>query len=327
MPGRLIDNFLLTATVASAQRLTGRMHAITLAGQALADLTVLPGQQVRIQVGSPNALVDRLVGALRTYSIWDYGDDRLELRIFDHGEGPGAEWARNAKPGDQVQVGKPQGTFVTRNSPYHLFVGDETASAAFGPMIRNLGQGSEVYSVVEADTEAERLPIPDAVWVMRNGRPATRSAELVAVVAQLNLPRDPRNCVPRRRGGHHPDGAQPPRERQRLEPTRHPHQALLGSRQDRPRMTKGATTRASQGTPTRRRGVKRPPTGQRVPPIRRSRTSAQDHQPSGLEPAKQNPRAWGWISQHVRGPQPVRHQEMIGAPVPVIAMWVEAAED
>ncbi|HEY1967909.1 MAG TPA: hypothetical protein VGH89_08170 [Pseudonocardia sp.] len=31
-----------------------------------------------------------LLGALRTYSIWDGHDDVIELAVLDHGDGPGA---------------------------------------------------------------------------------------------------------------------------------------------------------------------------------------------------------------------------------------------
>ncbi len=125
MVRRLVDTFLLTATVTvtAVERPIGRMRSITLTGPQLGGLSVIAGQQVRIQVGAQNALLDRLVGALRTYSIWSHHDDGLELRIFDHGDGPGAAWARTATIGDEVHVGKPEGTFVTRQAPYHLFVG------------------------------------------------------------------------------------------------------------------------------------------------------------------------------------------------------------
>ncbi|WP_060712473.1 hypothetical protein [Pseudonocardia sp. HH130629-09] len=93
---RLIDTLLRTATVEHVEPLAGRFRAITLTGAGIRDLEVKPGQQIRVQAGAANPVVDLLVGALRTYSIWEYDGTRMELRIFDHGEGPGAQWARGS---------------------------------------------------------------------------------------------------------------------------------------------------------------------------------------------------------------------------------------
>lgn len=189
---RLVDTFLATATVADVSNHGGRIQAVALTGADLADLRVTPGQQVRIQARASNALADLVVGALRTYSIWSYDGQTLDLRIFDHGEGPGAQWARTVRPGDRVHLLKPQGDFVCRPSGYHLFAGDETASVAFGAMIRALPDDSPVHCVVEVDTEQEQLPIAgNVVWVHRRGRPAASSTTLVDAVAQLDLPPQP----------------------------------------------------------------------------------------------------------------------------------------
>ena len=49
---------------------------------------------------------------------------------------PGARWARQVSAGDTVAFTRPQGRLVLRDpAPYHLFVGDETACAAFGAML------------------------------------------------------------------------------------------------------------------------------------------------------------------------------------------------
>ncbi|MDQ7905537.1 siderophore-interacting protein [Phytohabitans sp. ZYX-F-186] len=189
---RLLDNLLRSATVHKVESLGARFKAITLTGPEIAGLSIRPGQQVRVQVGAANFLVDRVVGALRTYSVWRYDDTCLELRVFDHGEGPGAQWARTVSEGDRVHILGPEGRFFCRPSPYHLFVGDETASVAFGAMIRALDDDAPVYAVIEVDTEHEQLPIPgNVVWVHRRGRSPVRSAELGAAVARLDLPSPP----------------------------------------------------------------------------------------------------------------------------------------
>ncbi|WP_329138574.1 siderophore-interacting protein [Streptomyces sp. NBC_01476] len=189
---RLLDPLLSTATVAGTGPDAGRIRALTLSGEDIARWEVIPGQQVRIQVGADNRVVDRLVGALRTYSVWAHHGSRLDLRVVDHGEGPGARWVRTVRPGDQVRLTKPQGTFVCRPSGYHLFVGDETASVAFGAMIRGLDDGAPAYALIEVDAPAEQLGIPrEVTWIHRYGRPAANSTRLVDALAALDLPDTP----------------------------------------------------------------------------------------------------------------------------------------
>ncbi|WP_327392754.1 siderophore-interacting protein [Streptomyces sp. NBC_01186] len=94
-------------------------------------------------------------------------------------------------PGAGVRFGRPEGGFVPRPGPrHHLFVGDETASAAFGPMARALHtQGAEVRAVIETDTPAERLPLHgDITWHCREGASAAPSAGLLAALREARLP-------------------------------------------------------------------------------------------------------------------------------------------
>jgi NADPH-dependent ferric siderophore reductase len=124
----------------------------------------------------------------RTYSVWDYDGASLELCVLDHGDGPGARWARSVRPEQEVVFGKPEGSLVTRPSAY-LFAGEETAAVAFGPMLRALGD-APAYGVIEADTPADRLPV-DLTWRFREGASAASSATLVQAVRDLDLPDEP----------------------------------------------------------------------------------------------------------------------------------------
>lgn len=174
----LIDRLFVRGTVAEADALTPRMRRITIRAPGL---SWTPGQQVRVVV---DGLLTR-----RTYSVWDYDGLSLELLVLDHGDGPGARWARTVPPGQEVVFGKPEGSFVTRPSAYHVFAGEETASVAFGPMVRALGD-APVHGVVEVDRPDDRLPI-DLTWRYREGAPAVSSATLVDAVRELALPDEP----------------------------------------------------------------------------------------------------------------------------------------
>jgi NADPH-dependent ferric siderophore reductase len=188
---RLIGPFFRTGQVLEASPIAARMRRITL---AVPELAWTPGQHVRLRVGA--AAAGRLGGPLRTYSVWDYagaagGPGKLQLCVLDHGDGPGARWTRSVQAGDEVLLRPPEGSLTLRPAAHHLFVGEETAAVAFGPMLAALGD-APYRAVLEVDAPASRLPLPDGVtWRYRYGAPAASSASLVAAVAGLDLPAEP----------------------------------------------------------------------------------------------------------------------------------------
>ncbi len=186
-----MKNFVLDRTYVRGQvelneRYTGRIRRITITGLGLRGLEWRPGQHVRVQVGNGRP------GPLRTYSVWDYRIDTIDLCVLDHGDGPGIRWARTVRPGQDVLFTKPSGKLVPRQGAYHVFVGEETASVAFGPMARALPSGVPVYGVIEVDRPSDRLRLPDTVvWCYRDGAPAVASGTLVTEVTRLKLPDEP----------------------------------------------------------------------------------------------------------------------------------------
>jgi NADPH-dependent ferric siderophore reductase len=92
---------------------------------------------------------------------------------------------------------------VVRPAAYHVFVGEETAAVAFGPMLRALGEGGAgigayCRGVLEVDSPADQLPLGGAIsetssltWQYRDGAPAAASATLLAAVEALDLPAEP----------------------------------------------------------------------------------------------------------------------------------------
>ncbi|MEK8143053.1 siderophore-interacting protein [Streptomyces sp. M10(2022)] len=128
----VLDLLTVRGTVTEAEQVTARMRRLRIDGGQLAGLEVQPGQQVRVLVGGLT---------LRTYSIWHYDPSGgVELYVLDHAAGgPGARWGRTVAPGAQVRLRRPEGTFTLRpDAARHLFVGDETASVAFGAMLAAL---------------------------------------------------------------------------------------------------------------------------------------------------------------------------------------------
>jgi NADPH-dependent ferric siderophore reductase len=191
---RLIGQFFRAGQVLEVSPVAARMRRITL---AVPELAWTPGQQVRVCVGAQGAPASWLDGLRRTYSVWEYegpaqpdGPAVLRLCVLDHGDGPGARWARSVRAGDEVLFSAPAGPLVLRPAAHHLVVGEETAAVAFGPMLRALSRGNW-RAVIEVDAPASRLPLPDGVtWRYRDGAAAS-SASLVAAVADLDLPAKP----------------------------------------------------------------------------------------------------------------------------------------
>src|SRR5690242_11522126 len=100
----LIDRLFVRGTVVATDLVTPRMRRITISAPGL---TWTPGQHVRVAADG--------VMTRRTYSVWDYDGTSLELYVLDHGDGPGARWARDVRPEQEVVFGRPEGSLVTRS--------------------------------------------------------------------------------------------------------------------------------------------------------------------------------------------------------------------
>lgn len=151
----VLDLLTLQGTITETEAVAARIRRLRIEGEALSALSVLPGQQVRVMVGGGLTL--------RTYSIWRYDPaGAVELCVLDHSAGgPGARWGHGAAVGDRVRLRKPEGTFVLRpDAAHHVFVGDETASVAFGAMLAALPEDARISGCVQTETAADRLRLP-----------------------------------------------------------------------------------------------------------------------------------------------------------------------
>ncbi|MFI7633975.1 siderophore-interacting protein [Nonomuraea sp. NPDC049400] len=192
----VFGKYAMEATVTVAEQVTPAMRRVRLETDSPVAFPHTPGQHIRIQLTDPLSVpgILRPSETLRTYTIWDLdaGNRAIELRIHLYaGDGIGLRWARAARHGDRVTFWWPQGDFFTREADYHVFIGEETASAAFGPMIRALDPSAEVYGVLESEAPEHDLPMPEARplrRVYRRGAPAASSRVLLGAVAELDLP-------------------------------------------------------------------------------------------------------------------------------------------
>ncbi len=174
------------ARIERIEPLTPTSTLVRLAGPKLVGFRWTPGDHVRIPIGN--------MFTLRTYSIWD-GDPRagwLELVLFDHGtpNSVGLDWAAKLQLGQHVRLVRDPRTFkIEPTASFHLFVGEETAAAGFGAMIRSLPATADVRGVIQANTAADHIGLPRPLRrIERDGRPAAASQQLVDAVAALDLP-------------------------------------------------------------------------------------------------------------------------------------------
>ncbi|ACZ88308.1 siderophore-interacting protein [Streptosporangium roseum] len=192
----VFGKYAVPATITHVEPVTPTMRRIRLETDQPIAFPYTPGQHIRIQLKDPLSMsgILRPSETLRTYTIWDLSPERrtLELRVHLYGgDGIGLRWAHEARPGEAVTFWWPQGDFFTREAAYHVFIGEETAGAAFGPMIRALGASAEVYGILESEASEHDLPMPGTRplrRVHRHGAPAASSRVLLAAVAELDLP-------------------------------------------------------------------------------------------------------------------------------------------
>lgn len=190
---RLLGRVLTTAVVVDLDLITPRMRRVRLAGDAVTGLPWTPGQHVRVLITDPLAPRNwaHPKDFLRTYSVWALGTT-LDLCVLDHGDGPGARWARALEPGQEVTFTKPEGSLVAGEGAYHLFAGEETAAVAFGPMLADLPARAPVYGVLEVEGPDDHLRLArELTWIHRSSGSAASSESLLDAVRALDLPEEP----------------------------------------------------------------------------------------------------------------------------------------
>ncbi len=201
---RLADRLLVHAPVLATDQIAARMTRIRLDLAGLATPDWIPGQHVRVVVGAAPFPKDWILGQMRTYSIWECTPDHLDLAVLDHGDGPGAEWARHARPGQLVAFTRPQGTLTARPSGSHLLIGEETAAVAVGAILRALPAGQSALPIIETDEPGAQLPLPGRRALALPARAQRRQLRLPRARRARHQPARPRHRLPGRRGTHHP---------------------------------------------------------------------------------------------------------------------------
>lgn len=178
----------VASTVARMQRVTPRMVSVRL---VVDGLVAVPGQTLKIFVpdrsGQPVS---------RDYTVRDVdaATSSLDIDFVLHGEGPAANWARQAQPGQCLDFVGPSGRY--RPDPevdWHLFAGDETALPAIQAYVAMLPAGACAALYLEVADDAEQQPLPGAScpvvrWLHRGNRAPGTSTVLEDALRNLRLP-------------------------------------------------------------------------------------------------------------------------------------------
>lgn len=112
--------FLAESKVVSNEKLSPHFQFLTIKGKKFKKADWIPGQKIQVRLG------DELMRSY-TPSSWDKENGVVQTLVYMHGKGPGALWARDAKPGAKATILGPRGSLVLDESLKEVFFfGDET---------------------------------------------------------------------------------------------------------------------------------------------------------------------------------------------------------
>jgi len=198
------------AIVVSTEEVTPRMRRVKF---ACADVSAFLGGDIHVRLLVPpkgrqpiwpgireDGRVDWPKGAdellVRVYTIRAVDTERGELWVdfFQHPRRdtatPGADFARDARPGDLVAIMGPGGGGVPHAASI-LLAGDETALPAIARIIAEAAPGTLLKAIIEVENVAEQQPLPSKAalqlhWLHRqdyaaDGKDALAEATMEAI--------------------------------------------------------------------------------------------------------------------------------------------------
>ncbi|MCW4465678.1 siderophore-interacting protein [Glutamicibacter sp. MNS18] len=196
-------------TVRSVTRLSRRMVRLRLAGEDLTSLrTVAAEDHVKVffdRDGQGNPVVptvrdDRWVDG-RTMTSRDYtirdanpAEGWMDLDFVVHEHGIAGRWAGAAKPGDQLAVLGPRGSFRVKDVfDWYVLAADETALPALARWVTGLRAEAKVFAFIEVQDAQDEIELSSPAdlqvsWLHRGSRPAGTTNLLDTAVRSLDLP-------------------------------------------------------------------------------------------------------------------------------------------
>lgn len=199
--------------VVRVRTLTPTLRRVTLSGEELQGFVSaahddhvklffpLPGAErpVLPVPGGPRGLrlpdgVPRQPARDYTPRRYDAVRNELDIDFALHGEGPAANWAARAQPGQWLGLAGPRGSLVLRGDfDWYLLAGDDTALPAIARRLEELPAGQRALVVAEVGGPADELRFDtqadvEVRWVHRGAGEPGRPELLLDAVAALELP-------------------------------------------------------------------------------------------------------------------------------------------
>jgi NADPH-dependent ferric siderophore reductase len=196
--------------VRRVEPVTPQMLRVTLGGEALRGfVSAAPDDHVKVFFPAPGGQRPVLPAGppgsapsagpqpiARDYTPRRFDPRALELQIdfVLHGDGPAAQWAARARPGQSLAIGGPRGSFVVADDfDWYLLVGDETALPAMGRRLEELREHTRVQVIAEVADAAEQQTLRsratlEVSWLHRAGAAPGGIEPLLGAVRALSLP-------------------------------------------------------------------------------------------------------------------------------------------
>lgn len=120
---------------------------------------------------------------------FDRAAGTLDIEFVLHGDGMASRWAEAARPGDEVGLGGPRGSFVVPTGfDWHLLVGDETAMPAIARRLEELPDTAQAIAVIETTDAGDRRAFTSRARVQTHWVDTGPTDALARAVAALKLP-------------------------------------------------------------------------------------------------------------------------------------------
>ncbi|WP_332740246.1 siderophore-interacting protein [Hydrogenophaga sp.] len=153
-----------------------------------------PGQPLVLPEPGPDGLAlppGAQKPAMRDYTPrhFDAAAQVLDIEFVLHGDGVASRWAEAAKPGDEVGLGGPRGSFVVPTGfDWHVLVGDETAIPAIARRLEELPDTAQAITVIETSDADDRRTFSTRARLQTHWIETGPTDALARQVAALTLP-------------------------------------------------------------------------------------------------------------------------------------------
>jgi NADPH-dependent ferric siderophore reductase len=178
-------------TVIAVSQVTPRMRRVEFSSEDLQDF-LSPSPDDHIKIFFP---VDDSDTIMRDFTprAFDQASGTLTVDFALHESGPATTWARNANPGDILEIGGPRGSsIVSDDFDWYLMVGDAAAIPSFGRRLESLRTGVPATTLIAIEDAGEQQTfVTQASWTARwifSGSDPRTADQLQAALQDYVLP-------------------------------------------------------------------------------------------------------------------------------------------